>query len=318
MEKPSRDDVIRTVRVTRPERRDIETSVSIRGFVEAEETVTVLPLVSGGIDGVFVDVGDKVTAGEVVARIDPARFELDLARANASFSAAESTYRRTRDLYEANATTVQNYDHARAQFEAARSQRDLAELQLGYTTVTSPIGGVILARHLATGDVAAPDRPIVTVGDLSRVSVRAAVPEERYREFALRKDSIQVRIESAGIGYTGSIRTVAPFVSPETRTFEVRCDVNGDRSALRPGMSVTVTFVLETVRDVPTIPSEAVGYGETLWYIDGEYARSIDLPILISDEEYLQIPEELVAFRFIVQGHHFLTDGQRVDVIGER
>jgi len=310
--------VIRTVRVTRPERRDLENSVTIRGFVEAEETVTVLPLVSGGIDSVFVDVGDAVTAGQVVAQIDPARFELDLARANASFAAADNTFRRTGDLYDAKATTVQNYDHARAQYESARSQRDLAELQLSYTTVTSPIDGVVLVRHLATGDVAAPDRPIVTVGDLSSLSVRAGVPEERYREFSRQRDSIEVRVESAGIAYPGSIRTVAPFVSAETRTFEVRCDVAGDLSALRPGMSVTLTFVLETIRNVPTLPVDAIGYGETLWYLDGEYARSIDLPVLFSDGDHLQIPEEFGDRRFIVQGHHFLTDGQRVDVIGGR
>ncbi|MFW5642628.1 MAG: efflux RND transporter periplasmic adaptor subunit [Alkalispirochaeta sp.] len=318
LERPTPEEVIRAVRITRPERRDLERNVSVRGFVEAEETVTVLPLVSGTIDTVAIDVGDAVTDGQVVARIDPARFELDLAQATASFASAESTYRRTRDLYEANATTVQNYDHTRAQFEAARSQRDLAELQLGYTTVKSPIDGVVLVRHLATGDVAAPDRPIVTVGDVSRLSVRAAVPEERYRDFSGKNDTIRVRVESAGVVYPASIRTVAPFVSAETRTFEVRCDVEGDLSDLRPGMSVTVTFVLETIRDVPTVPVEAVGYGGTLWYLDAGIARSIEIPFLFSTEDYLQIPEDLAHHTFIVQGHHFLSDGQHVDVIGER
>jgi multidrug efflux pump subunit AcrA (membrane-fusion protein) len=161
-----RDEVVRTVRVARPDRSDMEERFSVRSFVEADQTVTILPLVSGTIEQLSVDVGDPVRTDGVIARIDPAQYELALTQANASFAAAEGTFERTRRLYEANATPVQNYDHARAQYEAARSRRDLAQLRLGYTTVRSPVDGVVLVRHVAGGDIASPERPIVTVGDI--------------------------------------------------------------------------------------------------------------------------------------------------------
>ncbi len=317
-ESPVPEAVVRTVRVTRPERVDLEDSFSLRAFVEADETVTILPLVSGTIRKMHVDVGDTVEANQVIAQIDPARYELSLSQAQASFTAAESTWERTRRLYEANATTVQNFDHARAQFEAARSQRDLAQLQLGYTSVAVPVEGVVLARHLAGGDVASPERPLMTVGDISRLVVRAAVPEERYSYFATSRNTLALRVEAAGRSYPARIRTVAPYVQSETRTFQVVCDLTGDVSILRPGMSVTVTFVLKAIQDVPTIPQESLGYGGTLWYVEDSRAYSMEAPDLFSDDERMQLPEEESHRTFIVQGHHFLSDGQRVEIIGER
>ena len=232
---PTRDEVIRTVRVARPKRADLEERFSVRSVIETDQTVTVLPLVSGTIQQLPVDVGDAVRTDGVIARIDPAQYELALAQAEASFTAAESTFQRTRSLYEANATPVQDYDHARAQYEAARSQRDLAQLRLGYTTVRSPVDGVVMVRHLSGGDIASPERPIVTIGDLTDLVVRAAVPEERYRHFADATESIDVRLRIAGEVYPATIRTVGPYVAAETRTFEVICTVGGDLSTVSPG-----------------------------------------------------------------------------------
>jgi len=324
-------DTIRTVRTAYPDETDLEDRFTLRAFVEADRTVTVLPLVSGTIQRMETDLGDAVAAGEVVARIDPAPYRLALAQAEASFTAAESTFQRTRRLFEADATTPQNYEHARAQYEAARSQRDLAQLQLSYTTVASPIDGVVLARHLAEGDVASPERPLLTVGDITRLVVRAAVPEERYRRFATAGNTIQVRVEVAGTAHPATIRTVAPYINAETRTFQVVCDIPVDgeageagepapglRSPLRPGMSVTVVFVLDTVRDVLTLPQTARGYGDTLWYVEDGRAQSMPVPDLFSNGEYIQISRNDAHRRFIVGGHHFLTDGQPVEIAGEQ
>ncbi len=311
-------EIVRPVRVVSPERVDLEERLSLRAFVEADETITILPLVSGTILNLNADVGDAVIKGDLIALIDPARYELARIQAEASFTAAESTFHRTRRLYEADATTVQNFDHARAQYEAARSQLDLALLQLGYTEVRSPISGVVLERHLAGGDIASPDRPLVTIGDIDRLVVRAAVPEEWFRRFVRNTLPVDVRIEAGGEVYRGRIRTVAPYVSPRTRTFEVVSVVEGLPDILRPGMSVTVSFIFETRRDVPAVPLEVLGYGNTLWYVEDNRARSIEAPRLFSDGAYLQIPEEEADRIFILEGHHFLSEYQPVRVLGDR
>lgn len=313
---PERTDVIRSVDTVQPERRDLEERFSVRGFVEADRTVTVLPLVSGPIEELPVDIGDPVQRDTVIARIDPERYRLDLAQAEASLAAAESTFIRTRQLYEANATAVQNFEQARAQYEAARSRRDLAELQLGYTTVRSPIDGVVLQRHVSAGDVASPERPMVTVGDLTRLVVRPSVPEQRYDVFLNDPSAIEVRVTTAGRSYPARVRTVGPFVASGTRTFEVVCDITDDEGRLRPGMSVTVSFIPAVRRDVLSIPVGALGYNDTLWYAEDGTARSMSAAELEIVMDHIVIPPEHADRRFILAGQHFLAEGQPVRARG--
>jgi RND family efflux transporter MFP subunit len=315
-EKPSPAVRVRPVRVVQPESADFEESFTIRAFLESDKTVTIVPLVSGTIERMDIDVGDAVRVDEVIAKIDPEPYALALTQAEASFYAAKSTFRRTQQLYEADATTVQNYDQARARYEAARSMRDLARLRLGYTAVRSPIDGVVLIRYLTGGDVASTDHPILSVGDVSDLVVRAAVPEDYYRAFYRKAEEIEVRLTVGGETYPAEIKTIGPYVSAETRTFEVVCIVGGDLSVLRPGMSARVTFVLSTREDVLSIPIEAIGYGNTLWYVEEGRAWAMKMPSASSDGKRIEIPRSHADRQFIVAGHHFLEEGSAIEIAG--
>jgi len=315
---PTVVEATRPVRVVTPELRDLERNLQLRAFVEAENTVTILPLVSGTLLTMPREVGEMVSAGDPVATIDPARYELALQQAEAAYQGAQSTWERTRQLFEANATSPQNLDQARAQLDATRSQRNLAQLQLGYTTVTSPFAGVVLQRHLSPGDIASPERPVITVGDVERIRVRAAVPEEWFPLFMTNSAPVTVRLQMGEFQFRGEIRTIAPIISPQTRTFEVVAVVTEGNAPLRPGMSVTVIFGFETRRNVPTIPLSTLGYRDTLWYVEGQQARSMEAPRIFRDNQFLQLPEEYQDRQFIIEGQHFLSPGQPVQVLGGR
>jgi RND family efflux transporter MFP subunit len=306
--------LIPTVRVEKPARRDLVEEFTLKSHIEAENTVTVLPLVSGVLQAVEADAGDRVARDQVLARIDAARYELQLVQAEASYLAAKSTFERMAQLYQANAGSRQNYDQAQAQFDATRSQWELAKLQLGYATVRSPVDGVLLVRHLSVGDFAAPERPIATIGDLSRLVVRARVPEGRYARFV--RGSVGIRLDVGGQTYPASVSSLAPFVSADTRTFEVVCLIGGDLAALRPGMSAAVTFALDARPRTLSLPYTALGYSRELWYVTGDSARRMIAPELFSDGVRFEVPEETADIAFIVEGQHFLTEGQAVKAIG--
>ncbi len=316
-ERAAEGDHVSSVRVAYAARADVGRRVSVKAHVEAAEMVTVLPLVSGSVDLLTVDVGDRIAEGDVVARIDPERYQLQLAQADAALRAAERTFTRTRQLFEADATTIQNVDEARANFEAAQSQRDLARLYLEYANVTSPIGGTVLARHATRGDLASPERPIVTIGTIESLIVRASVPEDRYEQFVRGRDSITTTVANNGSVYAASIQTVAPYVQAETRTFEVECEIVDGETLLRPGMSVTVEFELARREDVLTLPYEVRGYGGSIWHVEEGIASKVEVPVLFEGEERFQIPDTFGDYRFVVEGQHFLTEGQSVRVVGD-
>ncbi len=300
------------VRTMKPVRGDLVRTLALNAHVESESMVTVLPLVSGILQELYVEVGEPVRKDQVIARIDASRFTLQLQQAEAAYLSAKSSYERIGQLYRSGATTQQNYDQAKAQYDAYASQYELARLQLDYASVKSPVNGVILVKHLSVGSIAAPERPLVTIGDLGNLVVRAKIPERHYRAFTAARTTMPISIVGpAGDRYRGAIISIAPFVSAETKNFETVIAIEGGSEALRPGMFVELEFELERWDGALSLPFSALS-GSTLWYLDGGVARSMQFtPAGQSGDDFL-VPEEYADREFLVEGQYFVRDGSPV------
>ncbi len=310
------------VRVSYPVRGTIQRSFKISGYVETEQMVTVLPKISGTLTGLFVDVGQKIEKDSSIGTIDSESYELTLRQAEAAYLAAKSTYERMEQLYQANATSKQNYDQAKSQYDATKSQYELAQLQYDYTEITAPMGGIILQKHTSEGSLVAQQVPIVTIGDLDRLVVNAKIPEKYYAFFETNKDTMEIEADLPaleGKDIDIRIQTISPFISPETKTFEVRCTLTGKTSLIRPGMFIYLTFVLDKKKDVLYLPFEALVGGDTLWYVKPENC-SADIvtytPAFYNDDVF-EISEDYEGFPFIIEGQNFLRKGQKCRVLNE-
>ena len=313
------------VRTVIPERGDMEQILKISGHAESEFIVHVIPKVSGNIISLEADVGDAVKAGQVIALIDEAPNALQLQQAKAAFNAQKSTWERIESLFKAGSTTRQNYDEAKARYESAKSQYELALLQFNYTKVESPIDGVILLKHENVGALVSPQsgRPIFTIGDISRPVVKSAVPEKYYHFFTDPDKRPGMRITVPALEdkvFTGWIRTVSPYISPVNKTFEVVCDIDDKNTEIRPGMFVSAEFILEKRENILKIPIEALVSGSVLWIYDEDTGTvsSKQLSPLIKNGEYALLPDELEGSRIIIEGQHFIKEGQTVEIIDER
>lgn len=308
------------VRVMKPEYGDLVRSLNINGYVESDRMVTVLPLVSGVLQEIAVDVGARVQEDQIIARIDPERFKLQLSQAETAYLSATSTFERISQLYKANATSTQNYEQAKAQYEAYQSQYELARLQFEYTKVKSPLNGVVLKRHLSVGSLAAPERPLLTIADLQNLLIRCQIPEKYYGVFqeALKGDGKKLPISirrSDGSTYPGVLRSVSPYVSAETKNFEVVITVASAADELRPGMFVTNTFELSRLSQVYTLPFTALAGGNSLWYVEEGRAKRAEVAVTESNERAFVVGPEWKDRDVILEGWYFLREGNPVVVI---
>jgi RND family efflux transporter MFP subunit len=305
------------VRTIRPVQGDLARTLNLNGHVESETMVTVLPMVSGVLQELFVDVGQKVKKDQIIARIDAQRYELQLQQAKAAYLSAKSAYERIDQLYRANATSQQTHDQTRSQYEAYSSQYELARIQLGYASIKSPMDGVVLMRHLSVGSIAAPERAIVTIGDIADLIIRAKIPEKHYETFVWAKESMRIRIRrSDGAEYPGIIRNISPFVSAETKNFETVIAIGGNAAALRPGMFVAMEFELARWSNVLYLPFEALSGGNRLWWVQDGVARSTAFnPVQSSDSAFVVTPE-WAERDVIIEGHFFAREGSPVITVG--
>ena len=138
-----KEDILPSVRVQKPEIRDLVESITISGYVEAKAMIPVVPFVSGTITEYPAKAGDFVKKDTLLAKIDDEPFRQQMLQAQAAYFAAKSTFDRVESLYKSAATSQQNYDNARAQYDASKAQYDLAKLQMGYTEVRAPVEGTI-------------------------------------------------------------------------------------------------------------------------------------------------------------------------------
>jgi hypothetical protein len=191
-------------------------------------------------------------------------------------------------------------------------------------------------KHSTEGGLVDSRTPLATLGDLSDLRIKAAVPEIHYKFFAEHWKTMPVSmtvpalgsgaagsaaIPAAGEGGTGSFvlepLSLAPYVSPENRSFLVEYRVpGGAEQSLRPGMFVNVSFVLEGREQVYYLPFKVMASGNRLWYADeNNRAGYIEFTPEFFNDDYFQIPEELGNKTFIIEGQHFITSGQELQIL---
>lgn len=305
------------VKVEKPYRADVSQRLELNGYIEAQAMIPVVPFVQGTITGYYAKAGDYVNEGDVLAQIDSEPYELQLRQAEAVWLAAEATFTRVSNLYSSGAATQQNYDEAKAQYDAYRAQYELALMQLGYATVTAPKSGTILVSSGAEGSIATSTSPLYVIADLEKLQINLNVPERYFDLINANKDSIRAIVTRDGAQATAVVDTIAPYVSPESKTFKVTLLLEGDVSGFRPGMYVGIDMVYNTFTDALVIDQRTRNTdGSAYWYDPGtQTARYVVLDVVASDNTRLVIDEKWADTLFIVDGQGNVMDSQKVSVI---
>lgn len=316
---PPQPESVLPVQTIQPTVGKLERTITLDSYVESQSVVTVLPKVSGQLVELNAEVGTHLKAGEVIAKIDPTRFQLEENQAKALYDGAKSVYERLKKLASSGAASQQNFDEARTQYENARSEYALAKLHLSYTTIVSPVNGTVVERHVSNGALVAPSVPIVTITDNRALVIHTHVPEQDVRLFEQKRKTMPITATIPAMGahaYPLRIRTIAPLVDVTTKTFTVECEFTGETNGIFPGMFAQVRFVLDSKTEIPYLPYGVLVGGNTLWYVSGEdRAESIDFTPSYHNDDFFEVPQKYREYHFILSGQHFLTAGAPVRVV---
>ena len=195
--------------------------VTVSGVVEPLRTVGVNSQLSTTVLAIGAVEGDRVSAGQVLARLDAAEIQAQLASAEANHEVAQAAWERAQKLYEDQIITLPEYEAARAAFAAAEAELDQLRTRLGYATVRSPLAGVVLEKNVEAGDLAAAQQQLFHVGDVSTLVVRVGVSELDVLQLRA-GDSVRVLLDAfPDRPIRGRIRRVFPAADPESRLVPV-------------------------------------------------------------------------------------------------
>ena len=306
---------LKPVEITKPERRFIESAIDTTGYIEASAMIPVVPFVQGTVEEYLIEPGMDVVKDEVIAVIDKRPYELQLAQAEAQFTAVESALKRTAPLYESGAATQQDYEMVKAQHDAAKAQLELAQLQLSYADVVSPVSGTVLMAPSAEGSIASSEQPLAVVADLDDLIVNISVGEKYFSRIKSSPESLKITISSPdGAVSEAEVISVSPFIDPTSKTFKVKVGLI-DPSAFTPGMFVRIHIVYDSV-ECSTLPVTArTAEGAVYMLASGDVAESIVFEKMASDSSYFQIPEGYENADFVIRGQNSILSGEKVAVV---
>jgi RND family efflux transporter MFP subunit len=321
----------RPVQVVRVEASKLAGGLDLSGEIQAEKTVSLGFRIAGRITDRPVNVGDRVTPGQIVARLDrtietnvvtAARAALEAARGEVV--TARNTFDRQERLMGQGFTTRPRFDAAlkaqeaaQAALENAEAQLELAQDRLGFTDLRTDVSGVVTARSAEPGEVVQPGQAIVQI---AREDGRDAVFNVPARLLEAKAGNPVVRValaEAPGVSAIGRIREVAPQADPVTRTFQVRVGLQDPPEAMRLGSTVvgSIETASAVIMSIPATALTQSGTSPAVWIVDPAQStvslRPID--ILRFDPDHVIVSQGLVPGETIVAGGvQALHPGQRV------
>ena len=278
--------------------------------------------------------------------------QLDAQAAKQLFEAQQKIYNSRQDLFQQGAMPRKELDQAGVDLTNARNQYELAQkhldalmavgkqqalksaagqlesakgkylgaaAQLSYSEIRSPIDGVIADRPLYPGEMAAAGTPLLTVMDISQVIARAHIPQPQA---ALLKvgDKASITIPGEDSPVEARISVVSPALDPNSTTVEIWVQANNSDHRLKPGTSVQVSMLAQTVPDALVIPATALltaadGGTSVMQVSADDHAHQKSVSVGIRQGDAVQIIQGLQAGdRIVASGAYGLPDNSKIKV----
>jgi RND family efflux transporter MFP subunit len=315
------------VTTVEPARRDFALRSTQPGTAEAFHEADLGAKVSGEVTELLVDIGTRVRAGQVLARI--AVPELMQARnaVIAEVAALESEHARIAMLVERNSMTRAALTESQSRLDMARAGQAEVEAELGYATIKAPFAGVVTARTIDPGDMvyeaSSPkggDQPLLRVARLDVIRVKTFLPE-RAAAWVDIGDTATVSFDAiVGMEFSGAVSRIAGVLDPGTRTMLVEIDLDNASGRIRPGYFGETRILLESRSQALAVPAAALrldGGNAAVFVVaaDGT-VRQAGVAVGVIDGDWAEITGGLTGTERIVTGAAVrqLRDGAPVTV----
>lgn len=264
--------------------RVVEFSTNLQGY----ETMSIAPSVTGKIEHIYVEVGDKVKGGDMLVRMD----QMQLNTTKLTYANLATNMERMESLHEAGSISQQNYDQAKLNYEQTKENLDFLEEN---TFVKARFNGVISAKNYEDGELYS-GQPILVLTQIETLKAYINIPEQFFPKV---KAGMKVDIVSdiyPDQVFKGTVEIVHPTIDAATHTFQAKVKIPNGKDLLRPGMYVRTSMSMGKDNTI-VVPYQSV------------------LKLIGSNERYVYVNDKGVAKRIFVElGQRF---DDKIEISGE-
>ena len=243
------------------------------GKIEAANSASLSTRMMGFVDKVHVNVGDKVSKGQLLVSINnsdlsaqQARTTAGITEAQAAYNNAEKDYQRFINLFADNSASQKELDDQRARFEmakarleGARQMKNEVQSQFAYVNLRAPFAGVITSRSIDAGAMANPGEPLISIEGPGNFEVTASVPESEISKIKS-GTKVQVLVKSSDKILPATVTEVSTSAKNTGGQYLVKVVLDKTDESILSGMYATVQFPIEKKTDLTTVlvPEQAL------------------------------------------------------------
>ena len=243
-------DTVRLVEVAPAEMRALNLSEEFTAQLEAKVVNNITAQAGGRLKQLLVKVGDRVGAGQAVARMEATQ----AAQAQIQLADAKTNFARMDELYKVGGVS-------KAQWEQAKSAVDQAKLAYGNaaenTVLRSPISGFVTAKNYDNGDMTSHQLPVVVIQQIAPVKAVIGVSEQYY-SYLKKGAAATLSVDALGEEtFSGVVTNIFPTLDPVTHTVSTEIEIANKDLKLRPGMYARVHLDFGT-KEALTVPDKAI------------------------------------------------------------
>jgi RND family efflux transporter MFP subunit len=323
VEAPARAEYRLPVQAAEVATRDLSRTVRVAAPVEPLRTIRLATSAEGIVREILFEEGDRVQAGEVVARLDVAEQHAELARARARLEERQAHLARLEDLRRRDYVDAGTYDTAKAELAIAASEVTLWEARVEFGVVRATANGIVIARHVEPGEAVSRHAPVADIADFDDLVLRLGVSELDVA--ALQPDAqVEVRIDALDRDrvFAGRIRRIFPAAEAVSRLVVVEVAIpDAAAQGVRPGYLARAELLVDRRERALAVPAGAVaelGNGHYVMVIGGD-ERLERRPVTpgITRGGWQEILEGLApGDRVVATNPLDLSEGTRVRIVG--
>jgi len=317
----------------------IAEKLTYTAVLEAWKKQVITPDISGKIARIYVNEGDRVRAGQLLAELDTRAIRLQLEQAEAALAGAKANLEDARKnvermerLFQEKAVSEQQYEKARLVLEAAQAQKDQAEAavnlarhNLDVSLMEAPFDGVIASKNAEEGDVINPmmggmsaTSGVLSLVNYSRVKVKFDVAPEDIQKISRGQRIYLKGYDLPEQRFEGEISVVNAAADLQTKKFRVEALINNPDLQLKPGMFGQVIIEVKSKENVLAVPLKALLENSYVMVVEGDKAVRKNVTTGIKNTDLIEITSGLNENDLvIVEGNFGLPDGNPVEIQNE-
>ncbi|MDQ7052784.1 MAG: efflux RND transporter periplasmic adaptor subunit [candidate division KSB1 bacterium] len=309
------------VQVASVVRGDISLYLLHTSTIEAEKEVDVVAKVSGQVVKLPAEEGMRVRKGQLLAQLDEAELKIDLLQARVKMETDQSAYERAKSMLEKNLISEETFETTRLQYENSKAAYEAARLRMQYTSIVSPIDGIVTARHIELGQRVNVNQVLFRVADFSPLRARIYVPEKDMGRIFEGQTAIITADALPGEKFIGVVRMVSPVVDPTNGTVKVTIDITNSKGKLKPGMFASVYITTEKHANTLLMPKRALlleSQTDQVFVYDNGIARKRTLKLGFVSGDTVEVLDGLREGDLVVViGQEGLREGLPIRIPGQ-